>query len=304
MNPTDPIREAARSLVRELHLLDGRHCIEGFSFSECHLLTEVEKLDVATASELAERLVLEKSTVSRLVNGLLERGFLQAAPDTGDRRRRILRLTSKGRDGVQRIHRYARRQVSRALDCLAPADRHLVETGLSRYARALRYARLGEQYAVRTIRRRDNAAVAALIRQVMTEFGAVGEGYSIEDAEVDDMQRHYRAPEARFWVVDGPAGIVGCGGFAPLTGGPGDTCELRKMYFIPAARGLGLGTRLLNRILSGARNAGFSRCYLETLGNMDAARHLYAKHGFQAIDAPLGHTGHSGCNRWMIVDLQ
>ena len=64
-----PIRQASRQIVRELHLLDGRLCIEGFTFSECHLLTELETLGQATATELGERLVLEKSTVSRLVNG-------------------------------------------------------------------------------------------------------------------------------------------------------------------------------------------------------------------------------------------
>lgn len=55
------------------------------------------------------------------------------------------------------------------------------------------------------------------------------------------------------------------------------------------------------RGLSGA--AGYRQCYLETLGSMEAARRLYLKHGFSAIAAPLGNTGHSACNRWMLRDL-
>lgn len=303
MNPVEPIRHAARQLVRELHLLDGRHCIEGFSFSECHLLTELETLGQATASDLASRLVLEKSTVSRLVNGLRNRGLLLAAPDPDDRRRVHLSLSTKGRDGVKRVHRAARRQVEGALAFMAPQEHQQVVDGLSRYAKALAYARGAETMHLRPVRRADNRAVAHLIREVMTEFGAVGEGYSIEDPEVDDMYAAYRPPEARFWVIEDDQGIAGCGGFAPLAGGPKNTCELRKMYFYPRARGLGWGTRLMNQVLDGARQAGFGQCYLETLGSMESARRLYGRHGFRAIDGPLGQTGHTGCNRWMLAAL-
>jgi len=86
----------------------------------------------------------------------------------------------------------------------------------------------------------------------------------------------------------------------PLADGDADLCELRKMYFRPDLRGSGAGSRLRALILESARAAGYRRCYLETLGNMQAARRLYLRHGFQPIDAPLGQTGHSGCNRWML----
>jgi putative acetyltransferase len=56
-------------------------------------------------------------------------------------------------------------------------------------------------------------------------------------------------------------------------------------------------------ILDAARQAGYRRCYLETLGTMGEARRLYEKHRFESIDAPLGNTGHSGCDQWMVRDL-
>ena len=69
-----PIREFSRAMVRELNVLDTGNCFAGHSFSECHVLTEVENLGQATVTALSERLVLEKSTVSRLVQGLVKRG--------------------------------------------------------------------------------------------------------------------------------------------------------------------------------------------------------------------------------------
>jgi len=156
---------------------------------------------------------------------------------------------------------------------------------------------------IRPIRRDDNAAVADIIRDVMTEFGAVGCNFSISDPEVDAMFEAYPAPTAAFFVVERAGRVLGCGGLGPLAAGPSDVCELRKMYFRPELRGTGMGTRLLGVILDAAREAGYRRCYLETLGNMTDARRLYRRHGFEAMDRPLGNTGHSGCNSWMIRDL-
>lgn len=303
METIESIRHAARRLVRELHLLDSRYCIEGLSFSECHLVTELDRLGHATASELAELLVLEKSTISRLVKGLTRQSLLQAKVDPGDRRKRRLSLTDAGKDSARRVHRHARQQVGSALDFVAGKEVPVLTAGLERYASAMRYARLAAGCTIRPIRPADDAAVAGIIRQVMTEYGAVGQGYSIQDPEVDAMTANYPPPRARFWVIERGGRILGCGGIAPLAGGPDHTCELRKMYFLPEARGLGLGTRLMNLCLDAAREAGYRCCYLETLASMEGARHLYRKHGFTDLTGPMGCTGHSGCNAWMSLPL-
>src|SRR5690606_36894625 len=94
---TPHIREASRQIVRELHLLDSTRDFAGQGFSECHVLLELEMLGQATASELCERLVLEKSKVSRLVNRLVRRGEIQALPNPADGRQRLLSLATAGK---------------------------------------------------------------------------------------------------------------------------------------------------------------------------------------------------------------
>jgi putative acetyltransferase len=148
---------------------------------------------------------------------------------------------------------------------------------------------------LRPIRTEDDPAVAAIIRQVMTEMGASGPGFAIHDPEVDFMTRAYAPPRAAYYVVDRGGRVIGGGGFAQLAGGPEDTCELRKMYFLPEARGSGTGRRLLGLLLDEARAAGFRSCYLETLESMTAARALYESVGF-ARTCALGNTGHFGCD--------
>lgn len=156
---------------------------------------------------------------------------------------------------------------------------------------------------IRPIEARDDAAMAAIIRRVMPEFGACGAGFAINDPEVDWMARAYAAPRCAYFVVEAEGRVVGGGGIAPLDGGDADTCELRKMYFLPEARGLGAGAQVMARCLEAARAAGFRRCYLETLTGMDGAMRLYERTGFRRIDAAMGATGHGGCNTFYLLEL-
>lgn len=155
-------------------------------------------------------------------------------------------------------------------------------------------------YTIRPIEARDDTAVAAIIRAVMPEFGAVGDGFAINDPEVDWMSRAYTRPQHAYFVLERDGCVLGGGGIAPLEGGDADVCELRKMYFLPDARGIGAGAAMMSRCLDAARGHGFRRCYLETLRGMDAARRLYEGSGFVRILAPMGTTGHGGCNAFYL----
>ncbi len=156
---------------------------------------------------------------------------------------------------------------------------------------------------IRPIEARDEVAMAGIIRTVMPEFGAIGDGFAINDPEVDYMQRAYAIPRAAYFVVEQDGAIKGGGGVAPLIGGDVDTCELRKMYFLMELRGLGAGQQVIERSLDAAGGFGFRQCYLETLAGMDAAMRLYERNGFARIAAPLGATGHGGCNTFYLRKL-
>ncbi|QSQ12972.1 GNAT family N-acetyltransferase [Myxococcus landrumensis] len=160
-----------------------------------------------------------------------------------------------------------------------------------------------ENLNFRPIQPQDDAAVAALIRTVMPEFGADGPGFAIHDAEVATMSAAYAPPRHAYFVVERAGRVVGGGGIAPLQGGDPSVCELRKMYFLPEARGQGAGERLLRQCLDFAREAGFQRCYLETLSAMKQAQKLYQRLGFERLSAPMGNTGHFGCNHFYALDL-
>ena len=93
---------------------------------------------------------------------------------------------------------------------------------------------------IRPIVAGDDAAVAAIIRTVMPEFGANGAGFAISDAEVDGMTAAYAIARAAYFVVTSDERVIGGAGVAPLVDGAADVCELRTMYLLKEARGTGM----------------------------------------------------------------
>jgi putative acetyltransferase len=157
---------------------------------------------------------------------------------------------------------------------------------------------------IRKISPGDNPVMADIIRTVMPEFGAGGKGFAIHDGEVDDMYKAYDHKRAVYFVCAEQGKIVGGGGVAQLDGGADDTCELKKMYFLPEGRGRGLGQQLLTSCIHAAREMGYKNCYIETFNTMKDAMKLYEKNGFKKIAGPMGSTGHFACDTFYVLRLQ
>ncbi len=149
---------------------------------------------------------------------------------------------------------------------------------------------------VRALEPKDNSAIRNIIRTVMPEFGASGQGFAIHDAEVEDMCAAYSQKGHAYFVYEENGKILGGGGVGPLKGGHPDTCELKKMYFLSEGRGKGMGQQVLTACLTAAKNLGYTTCYLETFNTMHQAMKLYERNGFEKINGQCGSTGHFACD--------
>lgn len=156
---------------------------------------------------------------------------------------------------------------------------------------------------IREIEQKDDPKIAKAIRSVLIEFGVPKVGTAYEDKALDCMTETYSKPRKAYFVVEKGNTIIGGAGISPLDNYDGNVCELQKMYFMPEARGKGLGSKMMEKCLAFAKGAGFEQCYLETMPYMDDARKLYRKVGFESIDKPMGDTGHYSCSVWMLKDL-
>lgn len=159
-----------------------------------------------------------------------------------------------------------------------------------------------DSFKIREIQPGDKEEVGQVIRRVLIEMGVPKVGTAYEDKSLDDMHAFYDHGNMVYYIVEEHDKIIGCAGIAPLSGEP-EICELQKMYFLPEARGRGIGEAMIRICLDFARSAGFQKCYLETMPYMENARKLYARTGFVPLEGPLGSTGHYNCSIWMIKDL-
>ena len=151
------------------------------------------------------------------------------------------------------------------------------------------------------VRPEDDAPLARIVRAGMAEHGVCGG--PDDDLEIDAISRAFAGPRSAYFVARRRARVLGGGGIGPLSGGPADACELRKMYLAPGARGAGTGRRLLAACLEAAREAGYRSCRLATMTRMERARRLYERVGFRRVETPIPGTGHAGCDRWYELDL-
>lgn len=158
-------------------------------------------------------------------------------------------------------------------------------------------------FIIREITKEDNAQMAQVIRSVLIDFGVPKVGTAYADTSLDYMADAYNNNKTAYFVVDVDGKIIGGAGIAPLDNFEGNVCELQKMYFLPQARGKGLGAAMMEKCLAKAKEFGFEQCYLETLPYMTDAKKLYTKVGFAELDGPMGDTGHYSCNVWMLNNL-
>lgn len=297
------IRQHTRQLVRELDIVKGVYLNSGYTFLQCHVLFELLTHKSLNLMTLASNLLIDKSNTSRTVKRLVELGLIEVKPSSTDKRQKLFNLSAFGKQELREIVSVANTQVQAALDNLSEEEQIQAIRGMKLYADALQNSRQQADYTIRRIKKNDNGKVAELIRTVMVEFDACGPGYSIVDPEVNTMYESYRNDRSCYFVITLNDEIVGCGGIGPLKGGAKQTCELRKMFFLPRIRGLGLGRRLLLLLFREARTRGYSECYLETLQRMSRAIALYHRSGFELLKEPIGKTGHSACDRWYLKQL-
>ncbi|QQX76688.1 MULTISPECIES: GNAT family N-acetyltransferase [Aequorivita] len=156
---------------------------------------------------------------------------------------------------------------------------------------------------IRLIEKKDNPQIAKVIRNVLEDFNVPKVGTAYADKSLDCMFETYQKPRAVYFVVEENNKIIGGAGVAKLDNYAGNVCELQKMYFLPQARGRGVGAQMMEFCLAKAREFGFEKIYLETMEYMTHAQKLYKQAGFEYIDSALGDTGHYSCPVHMLKTL-
>ncbi len=111
------------------------------------------------------------------------------------------------------------------------------------------------------------------------------------DHEVENLEEKYGLPKGRLYVAYFENKVAGCIALRPLS----DTaCEMKRLYVVPQFRGNGIAKILIEKIVSDAKEIGYSEMLLDTLPFLETAIKMYKKMGFYEIgcynDSPLDNT--------------
>lgn len=156
---------------------------------------------------------------------------------------------------------------------------------------------------IRKIREEDNLPVAKMIREVFEEHNAPQKGTVYSDPTTNNLFKLFQTFGSILLVAEIDSAITGCCGIYPTEGLNEDHAELVKFYLSQKARGKGIGKELFEQCIRLAKEFGYKKLYLESLPQFSKAVSIYEKQGFRKITQPLGNSGHTTCDIWMLKEL-
>jgi ribosomal protein S18 acetylase RimI-like enzyme len=156
-------------------------------------------------------------------------------------------------------------------------------------------------FAIRPVRTSAEVAAAARLFRGYSASLDVDLGYQSFDEEVVGLPGRYAPPSGElFLAFDRTDAPIGC---AALRGLEGDgRCEMKRLFLLPEARGLGVGRALAEEVVRSARALGYRELLLDTMPSMQAAIGIYEKLGFERIAAYYAPT--PACTLYMRLTLR
>lgn len=132
------LRETTRLLIRKLGILERSEAVCcGITLTQCHAIIEIGRRKQISVNEVAESLNLDKSTVSRTVEQLVNHDILVRQPDLEDRRYVTLQLTAKGEELFRSIEQRMEAYFADILSCIPEEKREQVIESLHLFSEAL-----------------------------------------------------------------------------------------------------------------------------------------------------------------------
>jgi len=126
----------------------------------------------------------------------------------------------------------------------------------------------------------DREALVRLIVGTLAEFGFSADMGGIAD-DLRSIDGRYAPPRGGFWIAEREGMLVGSVAIRPKDE---RTCELKRLYVSPSARGSGLGQRLYEHAEAFARAAGYRTIWLDSSRRFGKAHRLYERNGFVLLE--------------------
>jgi DNA-binding MarR family transcriptional regulator/GNAT superfamily N-acetyltransferase len=284
--PVAAVRRFNRFYTQQIGVLQEGLLASEFSLTEARVLYELaqraNQSGGLSAAQLARELALDPGYLSRILAEFTRRGLLAKRPSDADGRQSLLSLTAAGRAAFAPLDEGARQQVGAMLARLpVPVQRRLIAAmeAIERLLGGTGPAR--EPYLLRPHQPGDIGWVIHRHGVIYAEEYGWDERFEALVAEIaGKFVTDFDAKRERCWIVERDGAIVGS---VFLVRQSDEVAKLRLLLVEPAARGLGIGRRLVDECIGFARRVGYRRITLWTNDILVAARRIYQAAGFVLV---------------------
>ncbi|HEY7187638.1 MAG TPA: helix-turn-helix domain-containing GNAT family N-acetyltransferase [Vicinamibacterales bacterium] len=300
----DAIRRFNRFYTRQIGVLQEKLLKSPFSLTEGRVLYEIgfhgdtgtPRATAPTAVDLARALGIDGGYLSRILQRFARRRLITRTTSSADARQAHLALTERGQAALAPLQKLAQDEVGVMLASLSPTERarvvdamHLIQRSLVRPgddavtdpAAAEEHERDAESCSLREHRAGDMGWIVSRQGALYTEeYGWTMEYEALAADIVAQFLKNFDPLRERCWIAERDGAPVG----AVLIVKQSKTiAKLRLLHVERTARGLGIGTRLVEECIRFSRAVGYRKITLWTQSNLVAARHIYKAAGFTCV---------------------
>lgn len=279
----EAVREFNRFYTSRIGALGDAHLGSPFSLTEVRVLYELAHRDRPTAAEIAGVLSLDRGYLSRMLRSFKRRGLVTAKTSAADRREAHLTLTAAGRRAFAPLDRASTKLVGGLLEPLGDAKQQRV---------------LAAMRDIRTVLGEDDVAAEAPAEPFTLrahrggDMGWVVQRHGAYYCEQMGWDLRFEALVARVvadfidnfdparehcWIAERNGEPVGS---IFVVAKSKTVAKLRLLLVEPSARGLGIGERLVEEVISFSRKVGYKKVVLWTQSDLASARRIYKAKGF------------------------
>jgi DNA-binding MarR family transcriptional regulator/N-acetylglutamate synthase-like GNAT family acetyltransferase len=280
------VRRFSRFYTRKLGVLAPRYLQTSFSLTEGRVLYELAHRDGLTARDLGDWLGIDAGYLSRMLKGFARRGLIRRSRSTRDGREFALEITSAGRKAFGPLDRRSQAEVGAILGALPDEKQRLVVDAMQAIETLLASDEPASvdrkpAYTLRAPRPGDMGWI--IHRQEVLyyrEYGLNEEFEALIAGILSNFITNFDSRMEKCWIAERDGEIAGS--VFVVKKSP-RVAQLRMLYVEPAARGLGIGTRLVDECIRFARKRGYRKMTLWTNDVLISARRIYEAAGFVLV---------------------
>src|SRR4029453_1920127 len=288
------VRRFNRFFTRQIGVLREGLLHSPYSLTDARIIYELAHRNSVTAADLGRELGLDAGYLSRIVSRLAQQGLLDRLPSESDGRQRLLRLTPAGEQAFALLDQRARDEVAEMLHNLSEEGQQRLLTSMQTIESVFdkgKSFKFAEPFFLRSHESGDMGWVThrhgVLYKQ---EYGWDERFEALVAQVVSDFINNYNPARERCSIAERGREIVGS---VFVVQASETVAKLRLLLVEPKARGLGLGSRLVEECIRFARRHGYKKMMLWTNSVLVAARRIYERAGFKLVAQEAHHSfGH------------